>query len=141
MTKGIMKYDALWKECILEACNTTTVGGIEVISNATEAANALDKMDVWKGSHLQILDSHQDWGGGGGGSCMVESSQVRMESSGNMTCLQCSAPCKSTMGSCRCISWWSLYTIGRNFVQQDSCQTHARLEKAQLSKCSLIPWT
>ena len=62
MTKRIMENDALWKECIQEACNCTTVGGIEVLSNAAEAANALDKTDVRKGSRLQILDSHQDEG-------------------------------------------------------------------------------
>lgn len=49
--------DSFWKKCIQEASTCTTIGGVEVLSDAAEATNALDKNEIRKGSCLQVLDS------------------------------------------------------------------------------------
>lgn len=49
--------DTRWESCIQEARACTTIGGIETLSDAAQATNALDKTDLRKGSKLQVLDS------------------------------------------------------------------------------------
>ena len=57
-TKVLLKQQQDWDELIAVASNVTTVGGIETLTNAAHAANALKKDQVRKGSHLQIHDTN-----------------------------------------------------------------------------------
>jgi nucleotidyltransferase/DNA polymerase involved in DNA repair len=52
------KEDCLkWMDIIAEASQCTTIGGVERLSDAAQAANALNKKDLRRGSRLQVLDS------------------------------------------------------------------------------------
>ena len=46
-----------WKRIVRQASSCTTIGGVEVLSEAAQANNALDKDELRKGSALQVLDS------------------------------------------------------------------------------------
>jgi len=62
LMERLQNDDTLWKECMEEASKCTTIGGIETLSDAAEAANALDKNEVRKGSRLQVMDASVDEG-------------------------------------------------------------------------------
>eukprot|EP00977_Amphora_coffeiformis_P026518 scaffold27504_cov148-Amphora_coffeaeformis.AAC.3 len=49
----------LWSSIIETAGRCTTIGGIEVLSEAAQAVNNLDKGELRRGSHVQVLDSNQ----------------------------------------------------------------------------------
>ena len=62
IVKRMQENEKVWMEYMEEVSKCTTVGGIETLSDAAEAANALDKNQVRKGSRLQVLDASVDEG-------------------------------------------------------------------------------
>ena len=50
--------DFLWPKIVETAGRCTTIGGIEVLSEAAQAVNNLDKNELRRGSHVQVLDSN-----------------------------------------------------------------------------------
>jgi len=47
----------IWLDIVRLGSGSTTIGGVEVMSDATLAAHKLDKKQVRQGSHLQVLDT------------------------------------------------------------------------------------
>lgn len=54
--------NTLWQRMIGTAGNCTTIGGVEVLSKAALATNALAKDELRRGSHVQVLDNKVDAG-------------------------------------------------------------------------------
>jgi DNA polymerase eta len=50
--------ESCWQSILENASFCTTIGGIEVLSEAAQATNSLGKDELRRGSHVQVLDSN-----------------------------------------------------------------------------------
>ena len=56
-TQKLAASSSLWESIVDVAGTCTTIGGVEVLSEAARAANSLGKEELRRGSHVQVLDS------------------------------------------------------------------------------------